>query len=138
MNAVDDSLHPDQDFQRYLSEGRFMIQRSRSSGRCNFPPRVAAPGTGVADLEWIEASGEGTLYSLTIVSQKPPSLGYSVCLVDLAEGPRVLARLDGVPPRDVPIGAPVRARIVREKDAPLLVFEPVDGAAAADDRGAAA
>lgn len=136
MNAVDDTLHPDQDFQRFLSEGRFMLQRSRSSGRFNFPPRVAAPGTGVADLEWVEASGDGTLYSLTIVSQKPPSPGYSVCLVDLAEGPRVLARLEGVPPREVPIGTPVRARIVREKDAPLLVFEPADALAGAE--GAAA
>lgn len=129
MNAVDDNLHPDQEFQKFLAQGRFMIQRSRSSGRCNFPPRVAAPGTGVADLEWIEASGIGTLYSLTVVAQKPPSPGYSVCLVDLEEGPRVLARLEGVPPREVPIGATVRARIVSEKGAPLLVFEPVDSPA---------
>lgn len=100
-----------------------MLQRSRSSGRCHFPPRVAEPGTGVADLEWVEASGAGTLYSLTIVARKPPALGYSVCLVDLEEGPRVLARLQDVPPREVPIGTAVRARIVRENDQPLLVFE---------------
>jgi len=131
MAATDDSLHPDQDFQRFLAQGRFMIQRSRSSGRYNFPPRVAAPGSGTADLEWIEASGDGTLYSITVVSQKPPSPGYSVCLVDLAEGPRVLARLEGVPPRQVPIGAPVRARIVTEGQTPLLVFEPADAAAPA-------
>lgn len=136
MKAVDDHLHPDQEFQQFLAEGRFMIQRSRSSGRCNFPPRVAAPGTGVADLEWIEASGAGTLYSLTIVSQKPPSPGYSICLVDLAEGPRVLARLEGVPPREVSIGAPVRARILHEKGAPLLVFEPMDTSSGA--KGASA
>ncbi len=129
MAATDDTLHPDQDFQRFLAQGRFMIQRSRSSGRFNFPPRVAAPGSGTADLEWTEASGAGTLYSITVVSQKPPSPGYSVCLVDLAEGPRVLARLEGVPPRHVPIGAPVRARIVTEGQAPLLVFEPADAAA---------
>ncbi|WP_423456544.1 Zn-ribbon domain-containing OB-fold protein [Ottowia sp. VDI28] len=52
-----------------------------------------------------------------------PALGYSVCLVDLEEGPRVLARLQDVPPREVPIGTAVRARIVRENDRPLLVFE---------------
>lgn len=123
-----DTLHPDQEFQGFLAEGRFMLQRSAASGRYVFPPRVAEPGTGARDLQWVEASGLGTLYSLTIVSQKPPSPGYSVALVDLAEGPRILSRLEGVPPGEVAIGAPVRARIITHKDMPLLVFEPVDSA----------
>jgi uncharacterized OB-fold protein len=131
MTATDDSVHPDQDFQRFLAQGRFMIQRSRSSGRFNFPPRVAAPGSGTADLEWTEASGDGTLYAFTVISQKPPSPGYSVCLVDLAEGPRVLARLVGVPPRLASVGAPVRARIATGGQAPLLEFELADAAATA-------
>ena len=128
---MDDSLHPDQDFQHFLGAGKFMIQRSRSSGRFNFPPRVAAPGSGAADLEWVEAAGTGTLYSVTVVAQKPPAPGYSVCLVDLTEGPRVLARLEGMPPREVPIGSAVCARILQEKGGPLLVFEPADAPAVA-------
>ena len=34
-----------------------MLQRSRESGTCFWFPRVAEPGTGCTDLEWVEASG---------------------------------------------------------------------------------
>ena len=41
---------PERDYLRFLSEGRFMLQRSASSGRFVFYPRVAEPGTGATDL----------------------------------------------------------------------------------------
>jgi hypothetical protein len=31
------------------------------------------PGTGSTDFEWVEASGRGTVYSVTVVQQKPPA-----------------------------------------------------------------
>lgn len=104
-----------------------MIQRSRSSGAYVFPPRIAAPGTGARDLEWVEASGRGTLYSITFVAKKDPAQNYNVALIDLAEGPRVLARLDGVEPQAVVIGMPVRARIIQTEQAALLAFMPDRG-----------
>ncbi len=126
--ANEQDVRPDEEFDRFLAAGRFMLQRSRSSLRFVFPPRVAEPGTGARDLEWVEASGRATVHSWTIVSQKPPALGYSVALVDLAEGPRLVTRLQGVPPRPVRIGEAVQAKIVDEQGSPLLVFEPVEGA----------
>jgi uncharacterized OB-fold protein len=117
-------IQPDKQFLEFLAQGRFMIQRSRASGRYVFYPRVAEPGTGCTDLEWVEPSGNGTVYSVTIVRQKPPAPDYNVVLVDLAEGPRLMSRVEGVEPKAVRIGMPVKARIVRENDAPLLVFEP--------------
>ena len=48
-------------FHAYLREGLFMLQRSASTGRYVFYPRVAVPGTGEADLEWVKASGRGTV-----------------------------------------------------------------------------
>lgn len=128
MVTNEQAVRPDQDFDRFLAEGRFMLQRSRSSQRYVFPPRVAEPGTGARDLEWVEASGRATVHSWTVVAQKPPALGYSVALVDLAEGPRMVTRLHGVPPRPVRIGEAVQARIVDDQGSPLLVFEPVDAA----------
>ena len=53
---------------------------------------------------------------------KPPAADYNVALVDLEEGPRLLSRIDGVAAADLRIGMPVVARIVRENDAPVLVF----------------
>ena len=53
---------PERRYYDYLKEGKFMIQRSASSGRYNFYPRALEPGTGAADLEWVEASGDGVVY----------------------------------------------------------------------------
>jgi uncharacterized protein len=117
-------LHPEQDYFRFLEQGRWMIQRSRSSGGYVFYPRVAEPGTGATDLEWVEASGRGTVYATTVVRQKPPVPDYNVALIDLAEGVRMMSRVDGISPQQVRIGMPVRARIVRENNCALVVFEP--------------
>jgi uncharacterized OB-fold protein len=117
--------HPEQEFFAFLAQGRFMMQRSRETGSYFFYPRVAEPGTGCTDLEWVEVSGGGTVYSTTVIRQKPPSPHYNLALIDLAEGPRLMSRVEGVAPEAVHIGMPVRAKIVRENDQPILVFEPV-------------
>ena len=117
-------LHPDADFHRFLAEGRFMIQRSRGGGNYIFYPRAVAPGTGARDLEWVEASGRGTVYSTTVVRKKPPEPSYNVALIDLEEGPRMMSRVEGVAPDAVAIGMAVKARIVEQDGAPVVVFEP--------------
>ncbi len=118
------SVQPDADFQKFLNEGRFMIQRSHSSGRHVFYPRVAEPGTGARDLEWVAASGKGTVYSTTVVRLKPPAESYNVALIDLAEGPRMMSRVEGIAPDKVKIGMSVKARIVQDANANYVVFDP--------------
>ena len=56
--------------------------------------------------------------------QKPPTPSYNVALIDLAEGVRLMSRVEGVAPEDVRIGMPVQAKIVRDNERPLLVFVP--------------
>jgi len=118
------TLQPDADYQRFLLEGRFMIQRGRSSGLHHFYPRAIEPGTGNNDLEWVPASGLGTVYSTTVVRTKPPAPAYNVVLVDLAEGPRMMSRVEGVAPDAVAIGMAVRARIVKDDGQAFVVFDP--------------
>jgi uncharacterized OB-fold protein len=117
-------VHPEQEFLKYLEQGEFMLQRSRSSGAFVFYPRVAEPRTGATDLEWVKASGAGTVYSTTVIRQKPPKTDYNLALIDLKEGPRMMSRVQGVAPQDVKIGMPVRALVVREDGKPIIVFEP--------------
>jgi uncharacterized OB-fold protein len=119
-------LGPENDYFVHLSQGRFMLQRSRSSGRFFFYPRVAEPVTGARDLEWVAASGRGTVHATTVVRPKPPQAPYNVVLVDLAEGPRVMSRVEGVPPEAVHIGMAVQARVGTQDDKPILLFEPVE------------
>lgn len=116
-------IRPEQEFFDHLAQGKFMLQRSRSSGKCFFYPRVAEPVTGARDLEWVEASGRGTVHATTVVRVKPPQQPYNVVLVDLEEGPRVMSRVEGMAPDAVYIGMKVQARIGAQDERPLLLFE---------------
>ena len=124
-----DVTHPDAEFRAFLAQGRFMIQRSKSSGAHVFYPRVVAPGTGARDLEWVQASGRGVVYSTTVVRKKPPEPSYNVVLVDLAEGPRMMSRVEGVDPDAVTIGMAVQARIVDQDGEPVVVFDVAEASA---------
>lgn len=109
--------------QRYfgaLAEGRFEIPRCNSCGRFHFYPRVLCPHCGSQALEWRAPSGRGVVYSVTIVRKGGDD--YTVVLVDLDEGPRLMSRVVGMPVEQVRIGMAVQARIDTIDDAPLLVF----------------
>jgi uncharacterized protein len=117
-----ETLAPDAAYRRFLTEGRFMLQRN-ASGKHVFYPRVAEPGTGDA-LDWVPADGRGSVYSVTVVRSKPPAPNYNVALIELVEGVRLMSRVDGVAPEAVHIGMAVTAKIVIENETPLLVFVP--------------
>lgn len=118
---------PEQEFREFLASGRFMIQRSRSTGGYVFYPRVAEPGTGATDLEWVEASGRGTVHSYTVVAQKASTPDYNIVLVDLEEGPRLMSRLIGIDNAQIEMDMAVEAVIERDGETPVLLFKPVAG-----------
>lgn len=119
-------IRPEQEYFAHLAQGRFMLQRSRSSGRHVFYPRVAEPVTGARDLEWVPASGLGTVHAVTVMRPKPPQQPYNVVLVDLDEGVRMMSRVEGIAADAVRIGMRVRARITTQDDKPLVVFDLVE------------
>jgi uncharacterized OB-fold protein len=114
---------PQKAYFAYLAEGRFMLQRCRASGKHFFYPRVAEPVTGDRDLEWVPASGHGTVYATTVVRTKPPQQPYNVVLVDLDEGPRVMSRVEGMAAESVQIGMRVKARIGEQDGQAILLFD---------------
>lgn len=113
---------PEMQYRAFLQEGRFMIQRSRTTGQYVFYPRVAAPGSGVADLEWVAASGLGRIYSITVNRARTGS--YNIALVELDEGPRLMTRIEGV--ETAPIGTRVKARIAEVNGELTVVFDVVE------------
>jgi uncharacterized OB-fold protein len=115
-------MGPEQEWRAALGQGELRVQRARRSGRCFFPPRVAEPGTGDLDWDWIVVSGDGTVYSVTVIYPRPPAEPYNVVLVDLVEGVRMMGRVVGA--EAVEIGMQVRARIDHEGPEPLILFEP--------------
>jgi uncharacterized protein len=111
----------------HLAAGRFRIQRAKSTGEWVFYPRMFAPGTGACDLEWAEPSGFGTVYATTVKRVKPPAPDINIAIVELDEGPRLMAHVQGIAPEAVRIGMRVRARIVDgPDDNKIVVFGPED------------
>ena len=89
------------------------------------PASIDARTAPVLTVDGPTASGKGTVYSVTTISPKPPAEPYSVVLVDLAEGPRMMSRIEGLPAAEVAIGMAVQARIDRQEDGePILLFVP--------------
>lgn len=117
---------PSERFDAFLAEGRFMLQRCRVDGGYVFYPRVLCPSCGSSELEWVAASGRGTVYSTTVVRRKVESGGdYNIALIDLAEGPRMMSRVEGMAPEAVQIGMPVEAEI-RQDPSPVIVFRAAE------------
>lgn len=117
---------PDAHFHAALAAGRFEIQHCGACARAVFPPRVACPHCGARALAWRAADGLGTVYSTTVVRQRAEEGGdYNVALVDLAEGARMMSRVESLAPAEVRIGMRVRARIAAGPAGPLVVFDPV-------------
>jgi uncharacterized OB-fold protein len=109
-----------------LGEGRFLTTRSVSTGRLTFPPKPVSPDDWSTDMEWVELSGYGTLYSHTTIHASPTAftseLPYSVCIVDLDEGLRLATRFIGDAPAE--IGTRVQLVVVRYTDAVSYAARP--------------
>jgi hypothetical protein len=105
-----------------LAQGQFLTTRCSDCARIAFPPRRFCPGCGATEAAWIELSGRGMLYSATVIHAGPGSYWaggpYSVGVVDLAEGPRLVTRILGaIPP---PIGSALRLVLTRHDDGVLF------------------
>jgi uncharacterized protein len=126
-----DAVGPIEKFQRFLTSGRFMLQRSRSSGSYVFYPRTLEPGSGSDDLEWVPSSGRGAVYAFTTIRRKPERGGnFNISIVQLDEGPRLTTRVLGIDPASVRIGLRVAAKIegiswrAKASEQRVIVFYP--------------
>ena len=118
-----DSPGPDAIYRAALESGTFQIQQCGSCGAHIFYPRAICPACGSTDLGWVTASGRGTVYSTTVVRQRPERGGdYNICLVDLEEGPRLISRVVDTPPDEVRIGQPVEAFIGELDEETVVLF----------------
>ena len=115
-------------FEAFLKSGEFRLQACAECGKQVFFPRTLCPFCGSGSLEWKKPSGRGMVYSTTIVRQRPDRGGdYNLAIVELAEGARMLSRVEGVPPTEVRIGMSVEAQVAEANGAPIVVFRPVAG-----------
>jgi uncharacterized OB-fold protein len=90
----------------------------------------------------VQSSGRGTLYSYVVVHYpQVPSFEYPlpIGLIELEEGTRVVANLEGIALDAITIGMPLQAEFVDfDDDLSLPVFVPAGAGAAAAAAAAAA
>jgi uncharacterized OB-fold protein len=119
-------------------EHRLVAQRCASCRRLRHPPRPMCPHCRSLDAELVELSGQGTVYSFSIIHYPPtPFFDYPVLavLVDLDEGIRLVSNLVGVDPASIEGTSLVGARVAvgwvsADGDAELPVFHLAEGAEA--------
>lgn len=114
----------------FLKKGCFLIQLCQSCTSHVFYPRMICPHCGSNQLEWVEPTGLGRVYSTTVVQRKKEQGGdYNVALINLDEGVRLMSRVEGIAPADVYIDLRVKAQIKRIDDqtnGAILIFVPVE------------
>jgi len=101
--------------------------------RCSFViwyPRQFCPQCGQTPVEWFDASGLGTVYSFTVVRRGEGAYRdtpqYTLAIVELQEGPRVLTNIVDCDPSGLQIGQAVKAVFSDAgESAALLRFRPI-------------
>lgn len=79
---------------------KLVMQHCYGCGTYRFFPSHLCPECGSAEQVWGPCTGRGTIYSLTTVHRAPSPafravVPYVVALVDLEEGPRMMANIVG-------------------------------------------
>ncbi len=119
------------EFYSHLLDGNFNIQKCRACNAWHHIPRQRCAHCGSYDLQWAPCSGNGELFSWTetLTAPLPPlqeDLPFTVALVQLEEGPRLVSRLSNVDPANLVLGMKLRLKIHHVTDEFFLpVFEPV-------------
>jgi uncharacterized OB-fold protein len=106
----DDDNRP---FWEAVDRHEFVLQRCRACNRYLQPPRPMCPECRCMDtLEWVPSAGRGEIYSyvnFTTDRMAYPAMKipYSVVLVELEEGVRLVSNMMDIEPDEVRIGLPV-------------------------------
>lgn len=101
-------------------QGKLLIQKCGSCGHHIFYPRLSCPSCFSENLDWVEASGRGTVYSYTVVHSNAPSafvpdVPYVVAVIRLEEGVQMLSNIVGCDHEKLACDMPVE-----------VVFEELD------------
>jgi uncharacterized OB-fold protein len=103
---------PTQPFWDGARDGKLMLQYCTDTNRFQHYPRPVSLATGSRRLEWRAVSGNGEIYSYTIVRIPGPGvagrLPLIVATVELDEGVRILANILDATPDELRIGLRVR------------------------------
>ena len=127
-------------YEQFLNEEKLMGSRCKQCGAFYVPPRPICIKCYASEMEWVQTKGKGKLAAFTCIAVGPPFMmeeGYSRTrpyvsgVVELEEGARVVARIEGVDgskPETIRIGTALRVEFLHrgegEDSATFLAFRP--------------
>ena len=104
-----------QKFWRWIEGGEFHTTRCRGCGTLLFPPVADCPECLSSEMEWVKLEGRGVVDAFTHVIARPTSFQqhepYTIAIVRLREGVRVLAWLRDVDITKIEVGMSVTLEI---------------------------
>lgn len=112
-------------------ENRLIIQKCADCSQHVFYPRMLCPQCFSKNLQWVEASGRGTIYSYTVVMNNSPSvfikdIPYVVALIKLEEGVQMLSNIVECDSEEVRCDMPVEVTFEKlNEDFTLPKFRPM-------------
>ena len=123
--TVDEASAP---FFEGAARGELMLQRCRKCSRYFLPVQEVCTNCLEADLEWAPASGDATLHTFGVMHYLyhpgfAQELPYNVAVVELAEGPRMSARVDA-PNEELRVGMALRTDFEQAGEMSVPVFKP--------------
>jgi len=124
LKPVPEPTHESKPYWDGLRGGRLLLQKCGQCGKIRHYPRPVCDACYSFEVDWIEASGRGTVHSWTITHHAfnpgfKLELPYILVTIDLDEGVRMQVPLRGAKEADVRLGLPVR--IIFEQAKPDLV-----------------
>jgi uncharacterized protein len=93
------------------AEAQLVLATCRGCDTVLWYPKAFCSACGTFDVEWVEASGRGTIYTFTITRRGIGSYAdagpYVMAYVELAEGPRLITNIVDCDPETLEIGQEV-------------------------------
>lgn len=112
--------------------GELVLQHCGDCSKYVFYPRVICPHCSSENLTWEPVSGNGKIYSFTVVYNNSPSafkadVPYVVAVIELDEGVRMLSNIIECDVEDVKFDMPVTVVFERlNEEFVLPKFRPAD------------
>ena len=83
-----------------VARDELLLHHCKACSKLHYPPRHLCPYCWSDDLDWTPSSGKGVVYSFTVMHRAPTPnfigrVPYVVALIDLEEGPRMMANILG-------------------------------------------
>ncbi len=107
-------------FVEHLNSGKLMATKCKKCSSVYFPPKADCFKCMGSEMDWVELSGRCTLVSYTTIHVPPTGFEnfapYTICVVELEEGGKLLAWLEGIKEENLKIGMKLKIELKQLPD----------------------